>query len=122
MELRRGEKVAAVPGSWQEGQSPWIPPWLSNNPPSAACDSGGYGGGGGGDGSDGGDGSVGDGGGGGGGGGSSGALVGEGGPPLSPHSLPLSRSLPPPSARLARSPPHRPARQRTQSARRPTCH
>ena len=72
MELRRGEKVAAVPGSWQEGQSPWIPPWLSNNPPSAACDSGGYGGGGGGDGSDGGDGSVGDGGGGGGGGGSTG--------------------------------------------------
>ena len=86
MELRRGEKVAAVPGSWQEGQSPWIPPWLSNNPPSAACDGGGCGGGGGGDGSDGGDGSVGDGGGGGGGGGSSGALVGEGGPPLSPLS------------------------------------
>ena len=64
MELRRGEKVAAVPCSWQEGQSPWIPPWLSNNPPSAACDGGG----------------------GGGGGGSSGALVGEGGPPLSPLS------------------------------------
>jgi hypothetical protein len=86
VELRRGEKVAAVPCSWQEGQSPWIPPWLSNNPPSAACDGGGCGGGGGGDGSDGGDGSVGDGGGGGGGGGSSGALVGEGGPPLSPLS------------------------------------
>ena len=34
--LRRGEKVAAVPGSWREGswregQSPELPPWLSNN-------------------------------------------------------------------------------------------
>ena len=38
MELRRKEKVAAVPGSWRYDQSPCLPPTLSTNAPSAACD------------------------------------------------------------------------------------
>ena len=38
LELRRKEKVAAVPGSWRDDQSPCLPPTLSTNAPSAACD------------------------------------------------------------------------------------
>ena len=84
MELRRKEKVAAVPGSWRDDQSPCLPPTLSTNAPSAACD-----GIGGDSGVGGGDGSV-----GGGVGGSGCALVDEGRPSPSPSSSPAEVARP----------------------------
>ena len=84
LELRRKEKVAAVPGSWRDDQSPCLPPTLSTNAPSAACD-----GIGGDSGVGGGDGGV-----GGGVGGSGGALVDEGRPSPSPASSPAEVARP----------------------------